>query len=68
MCLSRKEREFIKDSLAMFESIDKVEEFRSKYSSSYVRVLKHRVLKKYYRMKLDLELIEKFLEIPRGIL
>ncbi len=69
MCLSKREREFIQDWLDYIDGKTTLLEFVEKWKSEnkdwkiYMRVLRHRINKKYDRMLSDLILMKKFLEL-----
>ncbi|WP_456369333.1 hypothetical protein [Geoglobus sp.] len=69
MCLSRREREFIQDWLDYVSGEMSLTEFVEKWRSEgsdwkvYMRVLRHRINRKYRRMLSDLILMKKFLEL-----
>ncbi len=69
--LSKKEREFIQDWLAYVDGKMTLKEFVDKWKSEgrdwkvYMRVLRHRIAKKYEVMLKDLLLMKKFLDLDR---
>ncbi len=69
--LSKKEREFIQDWLAYVDGKMTLKEFVDKWKSEgrdwkvYMRVLRHRIAKKYEAMLKDLLLMKKFLDLDR---
>ncbi len=69
MCLSKKEREFIQDWLRYVDGEIMLKDFVEKWKSSskdwkvYIRVLRHRIGRKYKVMLSDLILMKKFLEL-----
>ncbi len=69
--LSKKEREFIQDWLDYIEGKIDLNEFVNKWKSEgrdwkvYMRVLRHRIAKKYEAMLKDLLLMKKFLDLDR---
>jgi hypothetical protein len=69
--LSKKEREFIQDWLAYIDGKMSLSEFVDKWKSEgrdwkvYIRVLRHRIAKKYDMMIKDLLLMKKFLDLNR---
>ena len=71
MCLSKKEREFIEDWLAYIDGKITLLQFVEKWKSEgkdwkvYMRVLRHRISKKYDSMLKDLLLMKRFLDLDR---
>ncbi|AEA46373.1 hypothetical protein [Archaeoglobus veneficus] len=71
MCLSKREREFIEDWLSYIEGEITLMQFVEKWKSEskdwkvYMRVLRHRISKKYDAMLKDLLLMKKFLDLER---
>ncbi len=69
--LSKKEREFIQDWLAYVDGKMTLKEFVDKWKSEgrdwkvYMRVLRHRIAKKYEAMLKDLLLMKKFLDLDK---
>ncbi len=69
--LSKKEREFIQDWLACVDGKITLNEFVEKWKSEgkdwkvYMRVLRHRIAKKYEAMIKDLLLMKRFLDLDR---
>ena len=69
MCLSEREREFIQDWLRYVDGEITLSEFVEKWRSEsrdwkvYMRVLRHRINRKYHRMLSDLILTKRFLEL-----
>ncbi len=69
MCLSKREREFIEDWLKYIDGDMSLIEFAEKWGSRgrdwklYIRVLRHRINRKYDRMLRDLILMKRFLEL-----
>jgi len=69
MCLSKKEKDFIQDWLKYMNGEITLKDFVEKWKSDgkdwklYIRVLRHRINKKYRRMLNDLILMKKFLEL-----
>ncbi|MBE8538643.1 hypothetical protein [Geoglobus acetivorans] len=69
MCLSKREREFINDWLSYMDGEITLSEFVARWKSEgddwkvYMRVMRHRINKKYRRMLNDLILMKKFLEL-----
>jgi len=71
MCLSKKEREFIEDWLSCVDEKMTLLQFIEKWKSEskdwkvYMRVLRHRISKKYDVMLKDLLLMKRFLDLDR---
>ncbi len=69
MCLSKKEKEFVEDWLKHIEGEISFMEFVEKWKShgkdwkTYIRVMRHRIEKKYEVMLKDLTLMKRFLEL-----
>jgi len=69
MCLSKKEREFIDDWMKYMDKKITLQQFVEKWRSQgkdwkvYMRVLRHRISKKYDSMLKDLLLMRKFLDL-----
>jgi hypothetical protein len=69
MCLSKREREFIRDWLSYVNGEITLLQFVDKWRSEgkdwkiYMRVLRHRISKKYDKMLEDLLLMKEFLEL-----
>ncbi|MFP3909143.1 MAG: hypothetical protein ACOC5L_01835 [Halobacteriota archaeon] len=69
MCLSRREKEFIEDWLQYIEGEITLNKFVEKWGSKgkdwkvYMRVLRHRISKKYDSMLKDLLLMRKFIDL-----
>lgn len=69
MCLSKKEKEFIKDWMSYANGKSSLNQFVDKWKSEgkdwkvYMRVLRHRISKKYDLMLEDLILMRKFLDL-----
>jgi hypothetical protein len=69
MCLSKREREFIQDWLDYTDGKITLVDFVSKWKTEgkdwkvYMRVLRHRITKKYDKMLEDLLFMKKFLEL-----
>ncbi len=71
MCLSKREREFIEDWLSCVDGKMTLLQFTEKWRSEssdwkvYMRVLRHRISKKYDVMLKDLLLMKRFLDLDR---
>jgi len=71
MCLSKKEKEFIQDWMSYANGKSSLKQFVDKWKSEgkdwkvYMRVLRHRISKKYDLMLEDLILMRKFLDLDR---
>lgn len=69
MCLSTREKEFIEDWLKYIEGETSLNKFVDKWGSEgkdwkvYMRVLRHRISKKYDSMLKDLLLMRKFIDL-----
>jgi len=69
MCLSKREREFIDDWMKYMEKKITLKQFVDKWKSKgedwkvYMRVLRHRISRKYDSMLQDLLLMRKFLDL-----
>lgn len=69
MCLSTREKEFIEDWLQYIEGNITLNKFVEKWGSEgndwkvYMRVLRHRISKKYDSMLKDLLLMRKFIDL-----
>ncbi len=69
MCLSKKEREFIQDWLKVMDGEMRLAEFVDKWKSQgkdwkiYMRVLRHRIARKYEMMLKDALLMKEFLDL-----
>lgn len=69
MCLSKREKEFIDDWMKYMEKKITLKQFVDKWKSEgndwkvYMRVLRHRISRKYDLMLQDLLLMRKFLDL-----
>lgn len=69
MCLSKREKEFIEDWLQYIEGDITLNKFVEKWGSEgkdwkvYMRVLRHRISRKYDSMLKDLLLMRKFIDL-----